>query len=190
MNLGTTTIEADLFADFLHAYKAAKAGVPLVNTTLPSGRFLHNPAKRKVKSASDWAAEQISGTKAGADDWLKNLQNPSRDPVQAAIDAEDKWQDRLKQAIADGSRVAGLRKTSLAEISEVARNVGTGALTTGVDARKSKIGRVVNELQPLAQAVSDALQALPDKTDSDREKRLTSARKLMIGVGKTRAGRV
>jgi len=58
----------------------------------------------------------------------------------------------------------------------------------GLAARDSKISRVVGELQPMAQSVSDAIQAMSDATDTDREKRLLSARKLMIEVGKKRRG--
>ena len=60
--------------------------------------------------------------------------------------------------------------------------------TEGVAARESKIKRVFGELQPLFQSVSDAIQTMPDKTDADREKRLLTARKLMIEVGKKRRG--
>jgi len=147
-----------------------------------------NPVTRKVKSADRWAAQQIKNAQDAADDWLDGVLNPSRNPIEAAIAAKDKWEDRLKQAIADKKFEKGLAKSSLSEIQEIAKKVGSGTYSTGVGARESKIKRVVGELQPLVQSVSDTIQAMGDKTDAEREKRLLSARKLMIEVGKKRRG--
>jgi len=147
-----------------------------------------NPVTKKVKSADRWASQQITNAEAAGDDWLDGVKNPSRNPIDAALAAKDKFVDRLTTAIKDGKWEKGLAKSSQAEIIEIATKVGTGAYTTGVRARESKIKRVVGELQPLVQAVSDSIQALPDKTDADREKRLLSARKLMLEVGKKRRG--
>lgn len=172
--------------DLDHTFAAAKVGVDLTNTTLPSGRFLHNPAKRRVKSASTWAQQQVDNAKASSADWLAGVQSPARDPVEAAKAAVRKWENNLAVAIKDGAYVKGLNKTSAAEVASIAAAVGTSAFEGGLEARRSKIQRVVNELQPLAQGVSDAIQALPDATDADREKRLLAARKAMIELGKRR----
>jgi len=147
-----------------------------------------NPVTKKVKSADRWAKQQIDNAVAAADDWLDGVKNPSRNPIDAALAAKDKFVDRLNQAIKDGKWEKGLAKSSQAEIIEIATKVGSGAYSTGVSARESKVKRVVGELQPLVQAVSDTIQAMPDKLDADREKRLLSARKLMLEVGKKRRG--
>jgi len=147
-----------------------------------------NPVTKKVKSADRWAKQQIDNAVAAATDWLDGVKNPSRNPIEAALAAKDKFVDRLNQAIKDGKWEKGLAKSSQAEIIEIANKVGSGAYSTGVSARETKIKRVVNELQPLAQAVSDTIQAMGDKTDAEREQRLLKARKLMIEVGKKRRG--
>jgi len=154
---------------------------PITEGILPG-----NPVTKKVKDATRWAAQQVDNAKAASRDWLDGVNNPSRDPIESAKAAKDKWADRLQQAIKDGKWEKGLAKSSAAEIKEVANAVGTSHYETGVEARRKKVSRVVTELQPLAQDVSNAIQALPDKTDADREKRLTTARKLMIEVGKKR----
>jgi len=147
-----------------------------------------NPVTKKVKGADRWAKQQIDNAVAAASDWLDGVKNPSRNPIEAALAAKDKFVDRLNQALKDGKWEKGLAKSSQAEIIDVATKVGTGAYSTGVSARDAKIKRVVNELQPLAQSVSDTIQGMSDKTDADREKRLLTARKLMIEVGKKRRG--
>jgi len=147
-----------------------------------------NPVTKKVKSADRWKKQQIDNAKAAADDWLDGVKNPSRNPIEAALAAKKKFEDRLAQALKEDRWAKGLQKSSQAEIIDIATKVGTGAYSTGVEAREGKIARVVNELQPLVQAVSDTIQNMPDGTDAEREKRLTSARKLMIELGKKRRG--
>jgi MoxR-like ATPase len=158
----------------------------VVNVRLPSGRVLHNPAKKKVKSPERWASQQISNATAAASDWLDGVKNPSRDPVSAAIDAKDKFVDRLEAAIKAGKWEKRLKKVTHSDIVSIAEKVGEDGFKKGIEAREDKIKKVVGELQPLLQAVSDTIQALPDKTDADREKRLLTARKLMIEVGTKR----
>jgi len=147
-----------------------------------------NPVTKKVKSADRWASQQISNAQAAADDWLDGVKNPSRNPIEAALAAKKKFEERLSQALKDDKWAKGLQKSSQAEIIDVATKVGAGAYSTGISAREGKIKRVVNEIQPLVQAVSDTIQNLPDGTDAEREKRLTTARKLMIELGKKRRG--
>jgi hypothetical protein len=147
-----------------------------------------NPVTKKVKSPDRWAKQQIDNAVAAASDWLDGVKNPSRNPIEAALDKEKKWEDRLQTAIKDKKWSKNLKKVSQADIIEVAEKVGTGAYSTGVSARETKIKKRVGELQPLVQAVSDTIQAMPDDTDANREKRLISARKLMLEVGKKRAG--
>ena len=178
----------DVIADFDALLEANKRGINPLGKTLPSGRLLHNPAKRTVKSASRWASQQVDNAVKAADDWLDGVKNPSRDPVAAAIDSAAKWEDKMSTAIKEGRFVKGLKKVPTGEVAAIATAVGSGAFSTGITARKSKIDRVVGELQTLAQSASDTIQAMPDKTDADREKRLLSARKLMIEVGKRRRG--
>ena len=147
-----------------------------------------NPVTKKVKSPDRWAKQQIENAVAAASDWLDGVKNPSRNPIEAALDKKDKWIDRLTTAIKEDKWAKNLKKVSPGEIVEVAEKVGTSAYATGITARESKIKKRVAELQPLVQAVSDTIQAMPDKTDADREKRLLMARKLMLEVGKKRAG--
>jgi len=156
---------------------------PITEGILPG-----NPVTKKVKDAARWASQQIANAKDAADDWLTGVKNPSRNPIEAALAANDKRIDRLKASIDSKKWEKNLGKATLADITTVCDKLGSGVFSAGVEARTAKINKRVGELQPLAQSVSDTIQAMPDKTDADREKRLTSARKLMIEIGKKRAG--
>ena len=174
----------DPIAVFNQLVELRNQGVDPVEAGIVPG----NPVTKKVKSVDRWSKQQVDNAVAAGDDWLDGVKNPSRDPIDAAIAAKEKWKDRLEAAIKAGKWEKNLAKSSLAEIIEIAEAVGTGAYTGGVSAREKKIKRVVGELQPLVQSVSDTIQAMPDKTDANREARLLAARKLMIEVGKKRAG--
>jgi len=177
-------LDKDPVAFFLGLVKVRESGEDPVELGLIPG----NPVTKKVKDATRWAAQQIANAKDAADDWLDGVKNPSRNPVEAALAANDKRIDRLKQSIDAKKWEKNLGKVSPADIIDVATKLGSGVYSSGVEARTTKIQKRVAELQPLVQAVSDTIQNMPDKTDADREKRLTSARKLMIEVGKKRAG--
>jgi len=177
-------LDKDPVAFFLGLVKVRESGEDPVELGLIPG----NPVTKKVKDATRWAAQQIANAKDAADDWLDGVKNPSRNPVEAALAANDKRIDRLKQSIDAKKWEKNLGKVSPADIIDVATKLGSGVYSSGVEARTAKINKRVAELQPLVQAVSDTIQNMPDKTDADREKRLTSARKLMIEVGKKRAG--
>jgi len=152
------------------------------------GMIPANPVTKKVKDPTRWAAQQIKNAKDAADDWLDGVKNPSRNPIEAALAANDKRIDRLNESIKNKKWEKNLGKVSPSDIIDVATKLGSAVYSSGVSARETKINKRVAELQPLVQSVSDTIQSMPDKTDADREKRLTSARKLMIEVGKKRAG--
>ena len=155
---------------------------------IDAGMVPGNPVTKKVKSADRWVRQQVDSAVAASSKWLEGVNNPSRSPVTAGIDADPKWKDKMEQAIREDRRKKGLMKTSDAEIITHANALGTGVYSSGVTAREDKVRRIVTELQPLAQSVSDTIQGMSDKTDADREKRLLSARKLMIEAGKRRRG--
>jgi len=156
---------------------------PVAEGLVPS-----NPVTKKVKSADRWVRQQIDSAVAASSKWLEGVNNPSRSPIAAGIDADPKWKDKMEQAIREDRRKKGLQKSSDAEIIAHANALGSGVYSSGVTAREDKVRRIVTELQPLAQSVSDTIQGMSDKTDADREKRLLSARKLMIEAGKRRRG--
>ena len=147
-----------------------------------------NPVTKKVISPDKWKDRLIRRATAAADDWLEGLRNPSRDPIKASIEADNKWKDRIQQAIREDRRKKALEKVSWSEAVAVAEKIGSSGFAAGIAAREGKIAKRIAELQPLVQAVSDAIQAMSDATDADREKRLLMARRLMIEVGKKRRG--
>lgn len=141
--------------------------------------------QKKIKDPSRWADQQIQGSKNGAQNWLDGIKNPSRDPIQASIAAEGKYQDAMKRAMAENRRVKGLQGVSHADIVKTAEKLGPSVYEQGISSREDKIRKSIQELQPKLQAVSDAVQALPDTTEADRERRMIENLKRMRKIAST-----
>jgi hypothetical protein len=54
--------------------------------------------------------------------------------------------------------------------------------------KSKKISRKIAALQPLVEALRKAIASMPDTTDSEREKKMTAARRGMIVVGQVMKG--
>jgi hypothetical protein len=155
---------------------------------LSDGTVIHNPVTKKVISPDKWVSKQVERAKAGAADWKSNYLDKVDLMLEAGKAAEEKWADKMSTAIKEKRRLKGLEKVSPADVRAIVETLGEKVFIEGIEARQPKIKKVVSELQPLVQAVSDTIRSMPDKTDADREKRLIAARKLMIDVGKKRKG--
>jgi hypothetical protein len=138
---------------------------------------------KKVKSPDRWASQQINNAKSSSQDWLNGINNPSRDPIQAAIAAEPKYVEAMKKVISEGRHAKGLQGKSLSDITGPANKLGASVFEQGIAAREDKIRSVVQKLQPELQAVSDKVQAMAETTEQDRERRMIENLRAMRQVG-------
>lgn len=138
---------------------------------------------KKVKDPTRWANQQIENTKSASKDWLDGVENPARDPIAAAKAAEPKYEEAMKKVLAEKRHLKGLDKSSHADIVKIAKALGPAVLEQGVEARKDKIAATVAKLQPIVQQVSNEIQAMPDATEGDRERRMVETLRKMRTVG-------
>lgn len=142
----------------------------------------------KVPSADRWASKQIANAVAGAQNWVEGVQRPSADFKAAGLAAAGKWKARTQEAI-NGDRFAkGLGKVNVDEAISTAVAVGAAGFSAGIQARESKIRRVVADLQPRVAAVKAAVDAMPQDTEAQRDNRALAAIKGMREVGRSRKG--
>jgi hypothetical protein len=123
-----------------------------------------------------------------AQDYVTGMQNPRRDPKQSAIRAKGKWANNVQLAITQNRYEAGVRNYDQAEAVTIATSDGGSAYTSGVAKRHSKIGRVHQKLAPLLGAVSQAIQAMPQDNEGQREARMLATVRAMRNVGKQMKG--
>ena len=173
------TLTESVFVDYMYALTSNNGAQIKPNQVLPSGRFLHNPAQKTIKSADRMAADLIKNAGQRGAEWLEGLKNPSRDPIKAAIDSKEKYKNNTMKALQEGRWEKNLAKVTHADIVKVAEALGTTVFTQGISAREGKIKSAMSELQPKLQAVSNAIQNLPNATEADRDKRVLENLKMM-----------
>lgn len=151
---------------------------------LAPGIHINNPGPDPARTAE----KLIRRAQGAANDYVVGMQNPKRNPVEAAVRAAGKWSNRVQEAITNKSYEKGVRKQDYAEAVAIATGDGGSAYTAGVAKRESKIKRVHQDLMPRLGALSASIQNMPQDTDAQREQRLLAARRGAIAIGKARKG--
>jgi hypothetical protein len=148
------------------------------------GVHIRNPGPDSAKTS----AKLIARAQAAAADYVDGMQNPKRNPVEAAKRAKGKWASRVQEAITNNAYEKGVGKQDYGEAVRIATEDGGSAYAAGVSKRAAKIQRVHADLMPRLGALSQTIQAMPQDTDAQREQRLLAARRGAIAIGKARKG--
>jgi hypothetical protein len=128
-------------------------------------------------------------TAAAQQDYVEGMQNPRRDPVQAALAAAGKWGQRMQEAIQAGSYAAGVRNQDRPAALQAAIGDGGAAYAAGIAKREGKISTAFQQLAPRLNAISQNIQAMPQDTPQQREQRMVRNLQLMRELGKQLRGR-
>lgn len=155
----------------------------------------HNPDRpgnpgvgSRVLSEADWTKRQQSKAAAAGSDWFSRVQTPRKDPIAAAVDANDKRKDRLAEAEREERWLNKMKKLSGADVWKGIQAAGESAYTTGVSTKAYKVEAAVKQLRPMVEVLATEIDKMPDKTDADREKKMLAARRGMIAIGKRLKG--
>lgn len=128
---------------------------------------------RRILSPTEWVERQIDNLKAvGKKEYEKGIKSPKADPIQRGIDTEEKWANRVKEAIENESRKKGLSKTNMAEWYKMSSELGAGNLVAGVEKRRHKVERFVKEYAPALETHLAAIDAMDEDTDTAREEKM------------------
>ena len=130
-------------------------------------------AVKRLLSPEEWKKRQIETLRSvGEANYKVGIASPKRDPIQAGIDAQDRYAAQMKKDEVLARRKASLEKTNMAEWYKYSSDLGAGRLVDGVTKREAKVGDFVRAYQPLLLDHVTKIDALADVTDSDREKRM------------------
>jgi len=141
-----------------------------------------------VISPEEWADKQVERASRAAAEWEKNVQRPRRDPIKAAIAAGPKRAEKLRESLDQKKWEKAMAGVDEDLMYSVIRKRGASAFRAGIEDRKEKVVARAKELQPMVATLKATIDAMPDVTDADREKRLLAARRGMIEIGKKRRG--
>jgi len=141
-----------------------------------------------VLTPEEWTEKQVKNASAAADEWLKRVKRPRKEPIKAALEKKEKYKNKMEESLKEERWAKAMEQVDEKVMYEVIDKVGASGYRNGVENKKAKVAAKVKKLQPLVVAVKETIDEMPDATDADREKRLLAARKLMIEVGKIMKG--
>lgn len=153
--------------------------------TLPDNPVTLAP---RVKSAKDWSEKQIKNAKAAGTNWKKAVLSPRKNPVEAAIAANEKRKQKLAKAEEEERWLKSMKKVNVDEMYKTIELAGAEVYTKGIAIREGKITGAIDELQPMVEALAKKLDGMPQDTPEQREAKMIAAKRGMEEIGKARRG--
>jgi len=111
---------------------------------------------------------------ASVEDVRKGIDRVTVNPCELAAAKQEKMLANLTAAVNDGRWANGLKRVSLADWKDKAKNVGAGRIASGINAAKAKVIAFAEELLPHIDAGQSKLKTMPDITLEDNIARMTS----------------
>jgi hypothetical protein len=133
-----------------------------------------NPATvTRLIPASEWLAKQIGNLQAvGETNYRSGITRPKKDPIAAGIAAQPAYEAAMRDPATLKRREAGLRRTNMEEWVSMSERIGAARLVQGVVERQYKVERFLQGYVPKLLAHLARIDALPNVTDADRERRM------------------
>lgn len=125
-----------------------------------------------VKDAKVWADKQLARVRVSGDDYRKGVENPKRNPIEAALAKKEKWKANMMKAIQEDRWAKTMSKLTLDDWRKPTLELGTERFIRGVEANEGKIRAFIDKFQPMLSSHSASIEAMPDTTDSEREARM------------------
>lgn len=131
------------------------------------------PVVQRLPTPQQWVEKQIGNLQAvGEQNYRAGITHPRKDPIQAGIAAQPKYEAEMRKPEVLARREVSLRKTNMDEWGVMAETVGAARLVEGVVRRRFKVERAVDARHRVTSAIVAKIDAMPDVTDADRERRM------------------
>lgn len=125
-------------------------------------------------TASEFQEKHARRLTQAVEDVRKGIDRVTVNPCEQAAGKKEKMRANLNAAIDDGRWEAGLRRVSLDQWKDKAKNVGVGRIAAGIAAAKDKVTSFAEQLLPHIDAGKTKIKDLPDITLEDNINRMTS----------------
>lgn len=131
------------------------------------------PTVQRLPTATQWRDKQIGNLQAvGQTNYAAGITRPKKDPIAAGVAAQAKYEAEMRKPEVLKRRETELKKTSMDEWASMAERIGAGRLVEGVTQRVYKVERFLTGYVPKLESHLRTVDALPDVTDADRERRM------------------
>lgn len=131
------------------------------------------PTVQRLPNAADWVEKQIRTIQAvGEVNYREGITRPRKDPIAAGIAAQGAYEAKMRDPAVLKRREQRLRQTNMEEWAAMSERIGASRLVAGVVERKFKIERAVGALHGKLSAHLQRIDAMPNVTDADRERRM------------------
>lgn len=134
-----------------------------------------------VKPASDWLDKQLARVRVSGPDYKKGVLSPKRDPIAAALAANEKRKEGLRKAEEENRWENTMRTLSIEDWRGPASTLGADRFIPGVEAKKDKINKFITSWRPILEGVQNEVQGMAEVTDGDREQRMLANLRGMKG---------
>lgn len=124
-----------------------------------------------IADANTVAAKWSSRTQAAATDYTQGVQSTDKDPTQLAINAGQRYIQRVTDAFNSGRWANGLRRVGKAgwQTATVAKAAN---FSTGVAAAEAKVASAFAPLLSFESSLQSRIDAMPNITAADRKARM------------------
>jgi len=141
-----------------------------------------NPAELKV-TLEEWVSDWAAGVEAMADRWKRRTVGTRKDVIKLGALAEPKFKSKMQEALRLESRRKALEKTSTEEWRDMVEVTDAGDYSTGATKRQPKFRRKTELQYPMREYAKARIDAMPEETDAQRERRLVAAKRTNVIIG-------
>jgi hypothetical protein len=120
----------------------------------------------------DWTNKLIDRAGAATGDYEEGIEDPDRDPIQAALEANSKRIQRIQESIKNKTWEKTMSKLSQEDWKKGVRDKGVQRYAAGVEGARAKIAEFVAKFRPQLEGIQRSVRALPQDTPQQREQRM------------------
>jgi len=124
-------------------------------------------------TAAEFQEKHARRLSAAVEDVRKGIDRVTVNPCELAAAKQEKMLANLTAAVNDGRWAAGLKRVTLEEWKDKAKNVGAGRIASGINAAKAKVIAFAEQLLPHIDAGQAKIATMPDITLEDNIARMT-----------------
>jgi len=123
-------------------------------------------------TATEFQEKHARRLSAAVEDVRKGIDRVTVNPCELAAAKQEKMLSNLTAAITDGRWSAGLKRVSLEQWKDKAKNVGVGRIASGITAAKDKVVAFAEQLLPHIDRGKELIKTMSDITLEDNIARM------------------